>query len=111
MEDLAWLVEAVAERLRAVAPPQFPITVEEGRATWIEDPSAALRIQRVAEALMSDVQDEVAEELRQPWPGDRTMPIPSAEIRGGQLHLWFGEPDSPTLVLEPIQLRPEAALG
>jgi hypothetical protein len=111
MGDLTWLVEAVAERLQAVVPTGFPIWVEEGRATWVEDPSASLRIQRVAEALMSDVQDAIAEELRRPWPGDRTMPMPAAEIRGGQLHLWFGERDSPTLVLRPIQLPRDAAIG
>jgi hypothetical protein len=32
------------------------------------------------------------------------MPMPGAEIRGGELHLWFGERDSPVLQLEPIPL-------
>lgn len=65
-------------------------------------------IETAAEAVMSDVQDEVAEQLRVPWPGDRTMPLPEAEIRKAELHLWFGDRGAPTLVLPPIPL-PQAS--
>lgn len=50
------------------------------------------------------LQDYVAEATHDPWPGQRAMPEPQAEVRGSALHLWYGSADSPVLACEPIPL-------
>jgi hypothetical protein len=50
------------------------------------------------------LQDYVAEATHDPWPGQRTMPDPQAEVRGSVLHLWYGPADAPVLACEPIPL-------
>jgi len=34
----------------------------------------------------------------------RVRPLPTAEVEGGFLRLWFGDRDRPALELEPIDL-------
>jgi hypothetical protein len=50
------------------------------------------------------LQDYVAEATHDPWPGQRTMPEPQAEVQGSALHLWYGPADDPVLACEPIPL-------
>lgn len=58
----------------------------------------------VARHALDTLQDYVAEAIHDPWPGQRTMPEPQAEIRGSMLHLWYGNADAPVLACEPIPL-------
>jgi hypothetical protein len=53
---------------------------------------------------LDTLQDYVAEATHDPWPGQRTMPEPQAEVRGSMLHLWYGDADDPVLACEPIPL-------
>jgi hypothetical protein len=55
------------------------------------------------------LQDYVAEATHDPWPGDRTMPDPQAQVRSAVLHLWYGPADAPILACDPIDLADVAA--
>jgi len=61
-------------------------------------------VERAVVQVLSDVQDEIAEESRTPWPGQTTMPISGATVRDGEIHAWFGDERAPTLGLLPIAL-------
>lgn len=50
------------------------------------------------------MQDYIAEAIHDPWPGQRTMPEPHAQVRGSMLHLWYGGTDDVVLACEPIPL-------
>jgi hypothetical protein len=50
------------------------------------------------------LQDYIAEATHDPWPGQRTMPEPHAEVRGSTLHLWYGAADDVALACEPMPL-------
>lgn len=59
---------------------------------------------------LSNIQDDLALVLREPWPnldkhaGHRRQPMPDAVVRGNQIVSWFGDAASPYLTLEPIDL-------
>jgi hypothetical protein len=53
---------------------------------------------------LDTLQDYVAEAIHDPWPGQRTMPEPHAEVRDSAVHLWYGPPDDVVLACEPIPL-------
>ena len=71
-----------------------------------------MEYQGAAEACVADaarhaldaLQDYIAEATHDPWPGQRTMPEPHAQVRGSTLHLWYGTADDPVLACEPIPL-------
>jgi hypothetical protein len=50
------------------------------------------------------LQDYIAEATHDPWPGQRTMPGPQAQVQGSTLHLWYGPADDPVLACEPMPL-------
>jgi hypothetical protein len=50
------------------------------------------------------LQDYIAEAIHDPWPGQRTMPEPHAQVRDSALHLWYGPADDVVLACEPILL-------
>jgi hypothetical protein len=50
------------------------------------------------------LQDYIAEATHDPWPGERTMPEPHAEVRGSMLHLWYGAADDVVLACQPMPL-------
>jgi hypothetical protein len=57
--------------------------------------------------VLDELQDFVDEATHDPWPGERTPPHPHAEIRGHELHLWYGDADSTApvvLACEPVPL-------
>ena len=56
------------------------------------------------ESALDRLQDTIAEETTDPWPGRRRLPGAAAEIRGDALHLWYGDRHEPVLALEPIPL-------
>jgi hypothetical protein len=58
----------------------------------------------VARHALDVLQDYVAEATHDPWPGQRTMPEPRAQVRGSMLHLWYGDADDAVLACEPIPL-------
>ena len=68
-------------------------TVEE-QVTWC------------AEHALSELQDYLDETSTEPWPGERTLPVPKAHaaVIEGKLHMWFGDADAPVLKFAPIGL-------
>ncbi len=65
----------------------------------------------VARHALDVLQDYIAEAIHEPWPGQRAMPEPRAQVRGSVLHLWYGGPAGVVLACEPIPLAvPEDAL-
>ena len=50
------------------------------------------------------LQDYIAEAIHDPWPGQRTMPEPHAQVRDSALHLWYGPADDLVLACEPMPL-------
>lgn len=77
-----------------------------------EDFLTCMEYQGTAEECVADaarhaldaLQDYVAEATHEPWPGERTMPEPHAEVRGSMLHLWYGAADDAVLACEPMPL-------
>ena len=59
-----------------------------------------------ARRALDELQDFVDERSTEPWPGERTLPVPQAQaaVIEGKLHLWFGDVDAPVLECEPIDL-------
>jgi hypothetical protein len=53
---------------------------------------------------LNGLQDYIAEASHEPWPGQRVMPEPRAQVRDSVLHLWYGDADDPVLACEPIPL-------
>jgi hypothetical protein len=58
----------------------------------------------VARHALDALQDYVAEATHEPWPGQRVMPEPRAQVRDSILHLWYGDADTVVLACEPIPL-------
>ena len=62
-------------------------------------------VARVCLSVLDTAQDFVAEFTGDPWPGSaHDLPLPDVEVRDAEVCLWYGERESPTLVLETIQL-------
>jgi hypothetical protein len=75
--------------------------------TYREDYSPEESLICVARSVLDNLQDFVDEATHEPWPGERTPPHPHAEIRGHELHLWYGDADSTApvvLACEPVPL-------
>jgi hypothetical protein len=64
------------------------------------------KIEMASWAVLSGVQDVIAEELRQEWPvlEEGGMALPGVSRAGHQLHLWFGKEATPVLRLRSINL-------
>jgi hypothetical protein len=64
----------------------------------------------VARHALDALQDYIAEATHEPWPGQRAMPEPRAQVRDSVLHLWYGDSADVVLACEPIPLvSPEDA--
>ena len=61
-------------------------------------------ISAVAFKIMDELQDEVDEETREPWPGPRTVPEAHAAVEEDVLYLWFGDRETPSESCEPLPL-------
>ena len=60
-------------------------------------------VARVCLSVLDTAPDFVAEFTGEPWPGSaKDVPLPGVEVRDAEVSLWYGQRDSPTLVLEPI---------
>ena len=58
----------------------------------------------IARHALDVLQDYIAEAIHEPWPGQRVMPEPRAQVRDSILHLWYGGTDDVVLACEPIPL-------
>ncbi|MBA2323347.1 MAG: hypothetical protein H0V92_04770 [Pseudonocardiales bacterium] len=62
-------------------------------------------LETAARAVLSGVQDWIADTTTQPWPGaGGQMPNPDARVRSDAIEMWFGDDDQPVLRLRPIRL-------
>lgn len=109
------LAALLSTRLREVVPAGVVVTADgadvvvridgaesrNGTAAILdEDGSTVDEVVTATYAILSHVQDAVAEVTTEPWPGTGTvMPLPEAEIRDGRLLAWFGDREAPVLVI------------
>jgi limonene-1,2-epoxide hydrolase len=120
------LAQALADRFRRMIPEGFEVWEEDGRVWYSagfssywgggrtgsfvrlnfdnDNGPVEARIQRIAEDTLNELQDFIDEESTEPWPGTRTVPRAQAEIRDGQLFLWFDDSGVVMLESEPIVL-------
>jgi hypothetical protein len=110
------LLRALVERLGPTLPAGFSLAFGQGALllfrdleqldeidlTWAveEGNSPAWTVEHALDRL----QDTIAEETADPWPGRRSLPGAAVEVRGDALHLWYGDPAEPVLAFEPIPL-------
>jgi hypothetical protein len=110
------LLVALVERLGPTLPAGFSLAFGQGALllfrdleqldeidlTWAveEGNSPAWTVEHALDRL----QDTIAEETADPWPGRRNLPGAAVEVRGDALHLWYGDPAEPVLAFEPIPL-------
>lgn len=52
----------------------------------------------------NSVQDYIAEDIAEPWPGITSQPNADARLLGGMIEMWFGDEQDPALRLRPISL-------
>jgi hypothetical protein len=112
------LAEAIADRLAKVLPvswsaharfeegPEVVIT-RDGEAERAVGGVGDFEIEDIYVEILSQAQDEIAEETTDAWPGgprSRHLWMPDAEVIDDQVHAWFGPKDDPVLTLEPIDL-------
>jgi hypothetical protein len=119
------LAQALAARLSDVLPPPYSARALEGAVAafagddWLgsslspeiveegEDGTVEERLETVGRAVLSGVQDYVADDSTEPWPRepDGRMALPQARVDGDELRLWFGASESAAAVaLRPIAL-------
>jgi hypothetical protein len=132
--DVAGFTELLTARLAAIVPAGFRVELagdmlwfrsDEGRfpgqlgdyrvgSTGIQVPAQFTGAEQdgtaeecaaeLAWRALDTLQDYVAEATHEPWPGQRSMPEPRAQVRNSMLHLWYGDADSPVLACEPVPL-------
>jgi hypothetical protein len=68
--------------------------------------TVADRLAGVCVQALDDLQDYISEATHDPWPGRTAQPTPQIELRGAELHLWYGGRHGRQAVLacEPIPL-------
>lgn len=117
------LAAAIAARLAQVVPPPLDVRAKGGRVTIsiagkslggsaaaaiVEDEDGRTSEERIVtaiRAILDGVQDAVTRELREPWPNKGgTTALPNARSDGRRVHLWFGDEQSPSLGLPPIEI-------
>jgi hypothetical protein len=122
--DVDRFAEILARRLAAIVPDRFGVEADDGTLRYFTDQpgagSSATYVREnfgvygdsdednlvgIAVQALSEVQDYVSEATAEPWPGRTRQPPPHAEIRDGNLQLWYGDV---VLAVDPIPL---AAIG
>ncbi len=116
------LVTALVSRLNDVVPSSFQLNtrgdllhVHSGgvlssimSVDIVEDESRDLneRLRTSVWSVISGLQDDIAEDLRTPWPSadGRTMAMPEVHSDGEWVHLWYGDRGAPVLSLPPIRI-------
>jgi hypothetical protein len=110
------LLVALVERLGPALPAGFSLAfggaslllfrdlerVDEIDLTWIVEEGESLAW--TVEHALDRLQDTIAEETADPWPGRRSLPGAGAAVQGEALHLWYGASADPVLAFEPIPL-------
>ena len=123
----ARFARALADRLNAVVPRPVRVCAEGGAVAvyvgadrWgsalagevIDQPEIdeagepwplAERVETAARAVLSSVQDTVAESSREPWPRLPTgaMALPDARVEAGEVHLWYGPTEAAAVLTLP----------
>jgi hypothetical protein len=124
------LARALAKRLAAAVPPGITV-LSRGGDVIVGDGSTSggtgvvplvdqpgdleENVTTAASAVLNRAQDVVVEHLTRWWPSSpgtqpdtiesgADLPVPTAEIEGRLLRLWFGDREHPALELEPIDL-------
>jgi len=102
-------------------PEAFRLTPEDGklhlhiRGKWsstsytlhvvVDDDTrdSAERIETAVSSVLSTVQDEVAENLREPWPSrdGHQMALPGVRLDADALHMWFGDTEESAVLTLP----------
>ena len=64
---------------------------------------------RAAHQILDAVQDFVSHQTGEPWPpveGEATpqLAVPTAEVRDGEVQLWYGDAGEPALAFTPLRL-------
>jgi hypothetical protein len=124
------LARALAQRLTAAVPPGNSVSsragdviVGDGRTSagtglvpLVDQPGDLQENMTIAaSAVLNRAQDVVVKHLARWWPSSpdvrpgtiesgADLPVPTAEVDGRLLRLWFGDLDRPALELEPIDL-------
>lgn len=120
------LAAALAVRLGRVVPPGYRVhaqgslvqlyqgTALRGQAAAaeivddIDDRSFDERIAAASRAVLSDIQDCLVESLGGPWPksplGGIALPDVGSDRAGERVMLWYGDEQTPTLALAPIEI-------
>jgi hypothetical protein len=111
------LLRALIDRIAPALPEGFSLTftadslllhrdlerLDEIGLEWAVDVEEEVLASKVCAAL-DRLQDTIAEETTDPWPGRGSLPGAGAEVRDGALHLWYGDAGEPVLAFEPITL-------
>jgi hypothetical protein len=67
------------------------------------------RVETAVQATLSGIQDVIIEDIHGPWPGPpgpgSELPLPECRVAGDELLIWFGDQETPALVLPPIRLH------
>ena len=118
------LAHVLAERLQSSLKPHFDI-VAEGEllrvTSSLSDDSITINVDYESRAEMmgkgdsprslaaaivvlalDQVQDFIAIELRAPWPGTTSLPLPYTSVKQDEMIFGFGVPEKPTLEYEPL---------
>jgi len=124
------LARTLAKRLAAAVPPGISVSsrggnvvVSDGQTSdgtdlvpLVDQPGDLEdNLTTAASALLNTAQDVVVEHLARWWPSSpdsrpgtiesgADLPVPTAEVEGRLLRLWFGDRERPALELEPIDL-------
>ena len=61
-----------------------------------------LELERAAHCALRALQEFLCEQLAHPWPTPSKHEA-CVRVDANEIHLWFGDPDVPALVLAPIQ--------
>jgi hypothetical protein len=107
------LAGALATRLAAVVPPPYRVVADQERVYLLDDDQMVsggnivdLDIEDAVTRVLTDVQDDLTEELTTPWPHDPARGYvfhePGVAIRAGAVRFWYGEEDAPVLSFDPI---------
>lgn len=114
------LAEELCDRMKEVIPSGIGVSTEgdrlvfrssysAGRAgsyacQWLHQGTGSFseRVRQAARLAFSDLQDFVAEETTEPWPGTTSPPTPHARLEAGHVMVWFGDPQTPDLAITPL---------
>jgi len=65
----------------------------------------AENLETAVRASLSGVQDYIADETTEPWPGITSQPNADARLVGDTIEMWFGDEQDPVMRLRPMSVR------